>query len=44
MQAMFAEDGRVRVVALSRLLPDAFGPADLAAAPCPKGEPPGDAR
>jgi cytidine deaminase len=44
MQVVFAAGGLVHVVPLSSLLPDAFGPADLAAAPCPKGEPPGDAR
>jgi cytidine deaminase len=44
MQVIFADGGRLRVVPLSCLLPDAFGPADLAAAPSPKGEPPGDAR
>jgi len=44
MRVIFADGGRVRVVPLSSLLPDAFGPADLAAAPSPSCELPGDAR
>jgi cytidine deaminase len=44
MQVIFADHGRLRLVPLARLLPEAFGPADLAAASSNGPAPQGDAR